>query len=83
MFQTITLTHPNNFAFVNIALNQLSGGPDGPDPPDGAGPAGGHLGRGPPIRSSPGGLEEAIDTPIMSVGHLDPKLLREVVVMYI
>ena len=32
VFQTITLTHPTNFVFVNIALNQLPGGPDGPDP---------------------------------------------------
>ena len=32
VFQTITLTHPANFALVNIALNQLPGGPDGPDP---------------------------------------------------
>ena len=37
VFQTIPLTHPTNFALVNIALNQLPGGPDGPDPPDGAG----------------------------------------------
>ena len=63
VFQTITLIHPSNFALANIALNQLSGGPDGPDPPDGAGAAGVHLGRGVSIRSSPGGLEEAIDTP--------------------
>ena len=32
VFQTIILTHPNNSALVNIALNQLPGGPDGPDP---------------------------------------------------
>ena len=32
VFQTIRLTHTTNFAFVNIALNQLPGGPDGPDP---------------------------------------------------
>ena len=31
VFQTITVTHPTNFALVNIALNQLTGGPDGPD----------------------------------------------------
>ena len=83
VFQTITLTHPSNFALVNIALNKLPGGPDGPDPPDRAGPAGVHLGRGPPIRSSPGGLEEAIDTPTMSVGCLNQKLPPVVVVMYI
>ena len=32
VFQTITVTHPTNFALVNIAVNQLPGGPDGPDP---------------------------------------------------
>ena len=32
VFQTITLTHPCNFVFLNIALNQLPEGPDGPDP---------------------------------------------------
>ena len=63
VFQTITLIHPSNFAFVNIALNQLSGGPDGPDPPDGAGVAVVHLVQGPSIRSSPDGQDEAIDTP--------------------
>ena len=63
VFQTIILTHPNNSALVNIALNQLPGGPDGPDPPYGAGAAGVHLGGGPPIRSSPDGQDEAIDTP--------------------
>ena len=40
-----------------------TGDPDGPDPPDGAGAAGVHLGRGPRIRSSSGGQDEAIDTP--------------------
>ena len=70
VFQTITLTHPSNFALVNIALNQLPEGPDGPDPPDGAGAAGVHLGRGPPIRSSPDGQDEAIDTPTTLVGAL-------------
>ena len=74
VFQTITLTHSSTFAFVNIALNQFPGGPGGPDPPDGAGAAGVHLGRGPPIRSSPDGPDEAIDTPTMSLGRLDPKL---------
>ena len=29
--QAITLTNPSNFALENIALNQLPGGPDGPD----------------------------------------------------
>ena len=32
VFQTITLTHPSNFALVNIALNVFPRGPDGPDP---------------------------------------------------
>ena len=32
VFQTITLTHPTNFALVKNTLNQLPGGPDGPDP---------------------------------------------------
>ena len=39
------------------------GDPDGPDPPDGAGAAGVHLGRGPRIRSSSGGQDEAIESP--------------------
>ena len=29
---TLTLTHPINFALVNIALNLFPQGPDGPDP---------------------------------------------------
>ena len=62
VFQTITVTHPTNFALVNIALNQLPGGPDGPDPPDGAGGAGRHLGGGASMFSSPDGQDEAIDT---------------------
>ena len=41
----------------------IFGAPDGPDPPDGAGAAGGHLGGGQSIRSSSGGPDEAIDTP--------------------
>ena len=40
-----------------------AGGPDGPDPPDGAGAAGVGQGRGPRIRPSSGGHDEAIDTP--------------------
>ena len=32
VFQTIPLTHPTNFALVNIALNLFPGGPDVPDP---------------------------------------------------
>ena len=32
VFQTITLTHPNSFALVNIALNFFPGVPDVPDP---------------------------------------------------
>ena len=41
----------------------IFGAPDGPDPPDGAGATGGHLGGGASIRSSPDGQDEAIDTP--------------------
>ena len=63
VFQTITLTLPTYFALVNIALYQLSGGPDDPDPPDGAGAAGVHLGGVASIRSTSGGQDEAIDTP--------------------
>ena len=66
----IILSHPNNSALVNIALNQLPGGPDGPDPPDGAGAAGVHLGGGASIRSSPDGLDEAIDTSSILLGTL-------------
>ena len=33
--------------------------------------AGGRLGRRPPSRSSSGGQDEAVDTPSMSVGHLE------------
>ena len=50
VFQTITLTHPTNFALVNIALNKLPGGPDGPDPPDGAGAG---VSVGGEVRTSP------------------------------
>ena len=57
---------------------------DGSYGPVGAGAgAGGHLGRGPPIRSSPDGQDEAIDTPTMCLRPLVPKLPGEVVVMYI
>ena len=68
VFQTIILTHPNNSALANIALNKLPGGPDGPDPPDGVGAARVHLGGGASIRSSPDGQDEAIDTPTMMIG---------------
>ena len=49
---------------------KLPGGPDGLDPPDGAGAAGVHLGGGPRIRSSSGGPDEAIDTSNVIVGAL-------------
>ena len=50
---------------------RISGDPDGPDPPDGAGAsAGGHLGEGPSIRSSSGGQDEAIDTSNVLLGAL-------------
>ena len=68
---SIIVIHPSNFAFEKIALNQFPGGPDGPDPPDGAGAgAGVHLGGGPRIRSSLGGQDEAIDTPNVAFGLL-------------
>ena len=70
VFQTTILTHPSNFAFLNIALNQLPGGPDGPDPPDGADATRVHLGRGPSIRSSSGGQDEAVDTSNVLLGAL-------------
>ena len=76
VFQTIILTHPNNSALVNIALNQLPGGPDGPDPPDGAGAAGVDQGRGPRIRSSPDGQDEAIDTPTTLLPGLEVQMLH-------
>ena len=76
VFQTITLTHPNNSALVNIALNQLPGGPDGPDPPDGAGAAGVDQGRGASIRSSSGGQDEAIDTPTTLLPGLEVQIHR-------
>ena len=47
------------------------GVPDAPEPPDGAGAAGGDLGRGPPIRSSSGGPDEAIDTPTTLLATLE------------
>ena len=74
VFQTITLTHPTNFALVNIALNQLPEGPDGPDPPDGAGAAGVHLGGCASIRLSSGGQDLSVDTPTMSLGRLQGQM---------
>ena len=50
---------------------KLPGVPDGGYGPVRAGAgAGGHLGGGPPARSSPDGQDEAIDTPTMSLGRL-------------
>ena len=77
VFQTIIITHPNNSALVNIALNQLPVGPDGPDPPDGAGVAGVDQGRGPRIRSSSGGQNEAIDTPSTLLPALQVQILQD------
>ena len=74
VFQTITLTHPTNFALVNSALNKLPGGPDGPDPPDGAGATGVDQGRGPRIRSSSGDQDEAIDTPSILLPGLEVQI---------
>ena len=56
---------------------KLPGGPDGPDPPDGAGAAGVHLGRGPRIRSSSGGQDEAIDTPTTLLPILQVQILQD------
>ena len=61
---------------------KLPGVPDGPDPPDGAGAAGGYLGGGASIRSSSDGQDEAIDTPNTVLRSPNPKLLPLVVVMY-
>ena len=51
-----------SFLCIICLYMKLPGGPDGPDPPDGAGAAGVHLGGGASARSSPDGLDEAIDT---------------------
>ena len=59
------------------------GGPDGPDLPDGAGAASGHLGGDASIRSSPDGQDEAIDTPTVAFGLLDPKIEQELCALYI
>ena len=51
-------------SFVCICLYiKLPGGPDGPDPSDGAGAAGVHLGGVLSIRSSSGGQDLSVDTP--------------------
>ena len=63
LVKAVTLTFANNFGLENFALYQRPGGPDAPEPPDGAGAAGGHLGGVLPIRWSSGGPDEAIDTP--------------------
>ena len=54
---------------------KLPGDPVGPDPPDGAGAAGVHLGRGPSIRSSSGGQDEATDTPSVLLSVLELQIL--------
>ena len=41
--------------------------------------AGGHLGGGASIRSSPDGQDEAVDTPTMSVGRLGAKIGLQVI----
>ena len=63
LVKAVTLTFANNFGLENFALYQRTGSPDAPEPPDGAGVAGGHLGGGVSIRSSSDGQDEAIDTP--------------------
>ena len=62
---------------------QISGGPDGLDPPDGAGGAGGHLGGGASMFSSPDGQDEAIDTPNVLLPSLGGQSIGYFVVMYI
>ena len=57
---------------------QISGDPDGADPPDGAG-AGGHLGGGASIRSSPDGQDKAIDTPSIVLPVLGAKIGRDLI----
>ena len=44
-------------------IQMTPGVPDGPDPPDGAGAPRVHLDGGASIMSSPGGQDQAIDTP--------------------
>ena len=70
MFKTITLTNTTNFALVKIALNQLHGGQDGPDTPNGASAVGVHLGGGPRIGLSSGAQDKTIDTPNVLLGAL-------------
>ena len=54
---------------------KLPGVPDGGYGHLGAGPgAGGHLGEGTSMFSSPDGQDEAIDTPTMTVGRLGAKI---------
>ena len=60
---------------------QISGEPDGPYPPDGAGAAGVHLGGGASIRSSSGGQDEAIDTPTTLLPGLEVQNLSSLTVL--
>ena len=59
-----------SFLCIICPYLKLPGGPDGPDPPDVVGAAGVHLGGGASIRSSPDGLDEAIDTSSILLGTL-------------
>ena len=54
----------------------IFGAPDGPDPPDGAGAAGVHLGGGPRIGLSSGAQDKTIDTPNVLLGALAWPVLR-------
>ena len=50
-------------------IQMTPGVPEGGYLPNGAGAAGVHLGGGPPIRSSSGGQDGAIDTRTIVLGH--------------
>ena len=55
------------------------GVPDGPDPPDGAGAAGGHLGGGPSVGASPDGQDEAVATPTTLLPGLQSQIPRYII----
>ena len=58
------------------------GVPEGSYGPVGAGAgAGGHLGRGPSIRSSSGGQDEAIDTPSIVLPGLEVQIQHDTTAM--
>ena len=59
-----------SFLCIICLYRALPGGGDGGYLPDGAGAAGVGQGRGPPIRSSSGGQDKVIDTPMTLAGAL-------------